>query len=201
MNIGDLNIALWVLDWSGSICVVISLVYLFEKRLAYWHWSNVSLIPYTALFVSTRDYLLAGLQVSYLVFGLHGLRLWMLQHRRDASRQPFNERRWLALGWVLVLAIFTYTTVVTEFIDGWAWLQFAIVVTALIANWGTTRKQVWSWPLWMVVNVAQFVYFAHGRLWGQMALQPALFAMSVHGWFVWRTAARAEPLRLFPAAA
>jgi nicotinamide mononucleotide transporter len=186
----------WFWDVSGSICVAISLVYLFRKRMPYWHWSNASLIPYFILFIQTNSFLLAGLQVSYLVFGLHGLRLWTLEQRRDQHQQPFNERGWLALGWALVLAIFAYTVAVTDFVDGWAWLQFAIVSAALIANWGTTRKLQWSWLLWMAVNVGQFVYFVHGRLWAQVALQPILFGMSIYGYREWRREHRASQPRV-----
>jgi hypothetical protein len=67
-----MDIPLWVLDWTGSALVVVSLIYLFEKRTSYWHWSNASLLPYFALFVSGDQLMLAGLQLSYLIFGLQG---------------------------------------------------------------------------------------------------------------------------------
>src|SRR5688572_20997510 len=76
MTVLQFDIPTWVLDWSGSLMVVVSLVFLFQKRTGYWHWSNASLVPYFALFVSLREYMLAGLQASYLVFGIHGLMLW-----------------------------------------------------------------------------------------------------------------------------
>lgn len=185
MNLLGLHVETWVLDWSGSLMVVISLWYLFEKRIPYWHWSNASLVPYGALFLSTRQYMLAGLQASYLIFGIHGLILWQLEHARDHGGRRFNERVWYQVGWVLSLAIFAYTVKVTDFVDGWAALQFTIVALSLLANWATTRKWVWSWPVWLTVNVLQAVYFHHWTLWGQFALQFVLFAMSVWGWIVW----------------
>ena len=82
MSLFGVDVPLWVLDWTGSILVVVSLVYLFGKRTAYWHWSNASLLPYFLLFVSGGQLMLAGLQVSYLVFGVHGLLLWRLERRQ-----------------------------------------------------------------------------------------------------------------------
>lgn len=166
--------------------VVVSLVYLFRKELAYWHWSNASLIPYFALFLAKRQFMLAGLQASYLIFGLHGLWLWTLEHRRDLDGRGFNELFWYQVGWVLSLCIFAYTIAVTEFVDRWAWLQFVIVSLSLVANWATTRKWVWSWPVWLAVNTLQAVYFARLELVGQFLLQFVLFAMSVQGWRHWR---------------
>lgn len=194
MNVGTVHIPTWVLDWTGSALVVVSLLYLFDKRLAYWHWSNASLLPYFALFVTGGQYLLAGLQASYLIFGVHGLLLWRLERERDGRGRDFNEGRWYNAGWALSLAIFAYTVVVTDFVDGWAWLQFAIVSASLLANWATTRKWTWSWPVWISVNAAQACYFWHLRLFGQFTLQFVLAALSVYGWTKWRRDAPAlEP--------
>lgn len=199
MNLFGIDVPTWVLDWSGSVLVVISLVYLFRKRLGYWHYSNASLVPYFALFLSGHQYMLAGLQVSYLVFGIHGLLLWQLEHRRDHGGAMFNERAWYHAGWILSLAIFGYTIRITDFIDGWAWLQFTIVSVSLLANWATARKWTWSWPVWLAVNVMQAVYFWHLALSGQFLLQFVLFAMSLRGWVLWRRddRQRAEAARAY----
>ena len=37
MNVLGWDVPTWVLDWSGSAMVVVSLCHLFEKRIAYWH--------------------------------------------------------------------------------------------------------------------------------------------------------------------
>jgi nicotinamide mononucleotide transporter len=176
----------WMLDWTGSVCVVISLVFLFRKRLAYWHWSNLSLLPYFMLFLSNKQFMMAGLQVSYLIFGIHGIALWVLQHKREQHQQQFNETFWLMLGWVLVAAIFLYSVRTTTFIDKWSYVQFGIVCTSLIANLATTRKKPWSWLLWMAINVGQAVYFWHLGLYAQFGLQFVLFAMSAYGFGQWR---------------
>lgn len=188
MTLGGIlsDVPQWVYDTSGSVCVVVSLVHLFEKRVTYWHWSNASLIPYFLLFAGTRQYMLAGLQVSYLIFGIHGWWLWKLEARRDRHGTRFAEGFWYNLGWVLTLAIFAYTAAITELVGVWAWLQFAITSLALIANWGTTRKWRWSWFVWMAVNVASAIYFARQGFWAQFALQFVLFAMSVQGARAWR---------------
>lgn len=193
MSLFGWHIPTWMLDWSGSAMVIVSLWYLFGKRMAYWHWSNASLVPYFALFASTKQFMLAGLQASYLIFGIHGLVLWRLEHARDKTGQRFNEGVWYQLGWILSLAIFAYTVKVTAFVDGWATLQFIIVSASLVANWATTRKWGWSWPVWLAVNTLQAVYFNHLRLWGQFVLQFVLFAMSVWGWIVWHCE-RARPI-------
>lgn len=175
----------WWLDWSGSAAVVVSLVFLFYKREGYWHFSNLSLIPYFLLFLSGDNYMLAGLQVSYLAFGAHGLILWRLEARRDRGGKEFDEKLWYLAPWALSLAIFVYTVYATDFVDRWAWLQFVVVSTALVANVGTTRKWVWSWYVWVAVNAMSAVLFWHFGLWAQFGLQFLLAGMSLWGAREW----------------
>jgi nicotinamide mononucleotide transporter len=193
MNIFGIEIPLWAFDWSGSILVVISLVYLFSKSMLYWHWSNASLLPYFVLFALGQQWMLAGLQVSYLVFGIHGLYLWLLEQRRDRGEIRFNEPVWYAFTWVASLAIFIYTVSVTDFKgNNWNWVQFIAVSLALVANFATTRKWAWSWWVWIAVNAVQALYFWHLELWAQLGLQFILAAMSVYGYRQWRSKAVAD---------
>lgn len=185
VTIGGWQIPQWMFDWCGSILVVISLVPLFRKHRSYWHWSNASLVPYALLFVQAKQWMLLGLQVSYLLFGLHGLYLWHLEQQRDDHGRQFAESRWYAATWAISIGIFAYTVALTDFGDGWNWVQFLAVASALLANFATTRKWSWSWPVWILVNAVQAVYFFHLDLWGQFTLQFVLAAMSVYGWRVW----------------
>ncbi|AZI43332.1 nicotinamide mononucleotide transporter PnuC [Deinococcus psychrotolerans] len=175
-----------LLDLSGGLAVLVSLYFLFAKARAYWHWSNASLLPYFLLFVGGGQWMLAGLQVTYLLFGIHGLYLWHLEARRDRGELTFNEPLWYGVTWVASLAIFAYTTVATDFSESWNWVQFAAVTLALVANFATTRKWAWSWPVWVTVNAVQAVYFWHTAYWALFGLQFILGAMSVYGYFAWR---------------
>lgn len=171
----------WVWDWSGSVCVMVSFYFLWTKRYAYWHFSNASLLPYFVLFETTAQYMLAGLQAIYLLFGLHGLTLWFLENRKHLWAKWFRP-----LTTPLTLSIFFYAVYVTEFAEFWTYLQLAIVSVSLVANWGTTRRYAWSWLVWLPVNAAQAVYFFHGGLWGLFLLQFVLFAMSLKGYLEWK---------------
>lgn len=192
MNILGLSIPPPLLDLTGGLCVLVSLYFLWAKSSTYWHWSNLSLLPYFLLFVSGGQWMLAGLQVTYLLFGIHGLYLWHLEGRRARGEIRFNETGWYGVTWAASLAIFAYTVAVTDFSAVWNWVQFAAVTLALIANFGTTRRWAWSWPVWIAVNAVQAVYFWHAEYWVLFALQFVLAAMSVVGWRAWRRDERRE---------
>jgi len=180
------SIPSWVLDVAGALAVVVSLYFLFAKRRAYWHWSNASLLPYFLLFVSGKLWMLAGLQVCYLLFGLHGLYLWHLEERRDRGELKFNEPLWYGVTWAASGLIFVFTVLVTDFSVPWNWVQFGLVVIALVANFATTRRWAWSWPVWIVSNLVGALYYGRSHYWALFALQFLLAAMSVYGWRVWQ---------------
>lgn len=186
MNVFGLDIPPLLLDLTGGLCVLVSLYFLWAKSSVYWHWSNLSLLPYFLLFLSGNQWMLAGLQVTYLLFGIHGLYLWHLEKQRDERGVPFREGPWYGVTWAASLAIFASTVAVTDFGAAWNWVQFAAVTLALVANFGTTRRWAWSWPVWIVVNAVQAVYFWHTQYWVLFGLQFVLAAMSVYGWREWR---------------
>lgn len=186
LDIFGLSVPQSLLDLSGATLVAVSLVFLVRKHPWYWHFGNASLLPYFLLYLATQQFMLAGLQVSYLIFGLHGMVLWALEARRERRGLTFHEGVWYNLGWVLALGIFAYTVGITRFSDSWAYVQFAITTLALVANWATTRKWTWSWPTWMLVNALSVPYYLHFELYALTALQFVLFGMSVWGWWTWR---------------
>jgi nicotinamide mononucleotide transporter len=51
MNFLALTIPQAVYDWSGSLLVAVSLVFLIRKNIWYRHFTNLSLIPYFILFM------------------------------------------------------------------------------------------------------------------------------------------------------
>ncbi|WP_293913267.1 nicotinamide mononucleotide transporter family protein [Deinococcus sp.] len=173
------------LDLSGALAVLASLHFLFAKARAYWHWSNLSLLPYFLLFVAGGQWQLAGLQICYLIFGVHGLYLWHLEAQRDRGGVQFNEGAWYGVTWVASLTIFGYTVYVTDFSQPWNWVQFAVVGVSLVANFGTTRRQAWSWPVWILANAVGAVFYFHTQYWALFTLQFVLAAMSAYGWTVW----------------
>ncbi|WP_198170383.1 nicotinamide mononucleotide transporter family protein [Deinococcus arboris] len=186
MTLFGLTIPALALDLAGGLCVLVSLYYLWAKSSTYWHWSNASLLPYFLLFLSGKQWMFAGLQVTYLLFGLHGLYLWHLETRRARGEIQFNERGWYGVTWAASLLIFAYTVAATDFSAAWNWVQFAAVTLALVANFGTTRRWSWSWPVWVAVNAVQAVYFWHLDYWVLFGLQFVLAAMSIYGWRQWR---------------
>jgi nicotinamide mononucleotide transporter len=172
----------WVWDWSGSLFFLISLVLYWTKRPSAWHWSNASLLPYTILFVVGEMWMLAGLQVIYLMFGGHGWLLWKLQEWGNVW-----AKTWERLAVPFGVVIFAYTVYVTQFADMWAWLQFAIVSISIAGSVLLVLKKSAAWLVYIPANLIGIVYYAHAGLWALTFVQVCAIVMSVYGYMMWRT--------------
>lgn len=175
------SIPSWVYDWTGGIIFMISLYYFFNKEPKAWHWSNATLMPYFLLFIATEMWMLAGLQVIYLLFGGHGWFLWKLQQWGNTWASAWEK---LAVPFGMV--IFFYTVYITQFTDAWAWLQFAIVSLSIVGSVLLVLKRSSSWLIYIVANVLGLVYYPHAGLWALTLVQIGAMVMSVIGYRMWR---------------
>lgn len=67
----------------------------------------------------------------------------------------------------------------------WSSLEVIAAAFGIISVFLSTRQNIWSWPT-AIVNVGLYtIVFYHGRLYGQMGLQPVYLALSVYGWYQW----------------
>lgn len=171
----------YIYDIVGGVFFLISLLFYYHKLPSAWHWSNASLVPYFLVFVMLELYMLAGLQVIYLGFGLHGWVLWKLQ---DANNRwaPAWEKLAVPFG----LSIFAYTIYITTFTDAWAWLQFTIVALSILGSVLLVLKKSSAWLVYIVANVLGMIYYPHEGLWVLTTVQVFAALMSIHGYRLWK---------------
>lgn len=175
------NVPSFVYDLVGGIFFIISLVYFWYKDKKAWHWSNATLLPYFLLFIATEMWMLAGLQVIYLLFGAHGWILWKLQEIGHNF-----ARVWEKLAVPFGATIFLYTVYVTEFVDVWAYMQFAIVSIAIVGSVLLVLKMRSAWTVYIVSNLIGLVYYPHGGLWVLTFVQVCAIVMSYVGYKQWK---------------
>ena len=175
------SIPMWVYDWTGGIFFMISLWFFFYKLPKAWHWSNASLLPYFLLFVATEMYMLAGLQVIYLLFGGHGWVLWKLQQIGSSWAKAW-EKLAIPFGGI----VFIYTVYITEFVDAWAWLQFTIVSISIVGSVLLVLKYKEAWLVYIGANILGLVYYPHNGLWALTIVQIGAIVMSVAGYWLWK---------------
>ena len=145
-------------------------------------------------YVNARIYGAAGLQVVYVVVSIYGWYEW--RHggaghgRLEVSRTPTSWAVALGVSGILAslllgLALKHRTNDVLPFVDA------AVTVFSLVAQWMATRKWLENWLLWMVLNVSNIAICLSQGLYPMAALYAFFLVLAVVGFREWGRSLRA----------
>lgn len=197
----------WVLTYwteilgfaTGLACVALS------ARRNVWNFpiGIANNLVFLVIFGSAGLYALAGLQLVYLGFAVHGWLHWargVEKERFYVARTPARTWPWLVAAGVvgavaLWWALSTFTDSALPLADA------ATTAGSLVAQYLLNRKRIENWYVWIVVDVA-FVGLALATgLWITAVLYVVFIALCVYGLVSWRrierdnaTAATATPV-------
>jgi nicotinamide mononucleotide transporter len=155
-----------------------------------WPLAMASSLLYALLFVDSRLYGEASLQIFFIAVSGWGWWQWLRGTGRDGGalhvgRMTGRERAlagaatlaaWPLLG--LVLAHGTDSDV--PFLDA---LPTVASVTGQIL---LGRKRIENWPVWLAVNLVSIGLFAFKGLWLTVLLYAVFALLSVVGWRAWQ---------------
>jgi nicotinamide mononucleotide transporter len=139
-------------------------------------------------YVNARIYGAAGLQVVYVVVSVYGWYQWLHggagHGRLEVSRTPTSWAVALGVSGILAslllgLALKHRTNDVLPFVDA------AVTVFSLVAQWMATRKWLENWLLWMVLNVSNVVICLSQGLHPMAALYAFFLVLAVFGFREW----------------
>ena len=155
-----------------------------------WPLAMLASALYGVLFVNSKLYGEAGLQVFFIVLAGWGWWQWLRGHGADGQAlrvHRLNPRqRALALAatlaaWPLFGLLLQHATDSdVPFLDA---LPTVGSVTGQIL---LGRKLVENWAVWLAVNVVSIGLFAVKGLWLTVVLYALFAVLSVVGWFAWR---------------
>ncbi|WP_374676249.1 nicotinamide riboside transporter PnuC [Ideonella sp.] len=168
-----------------------------------WPLAMVSSLLYGLLFLHSRLYGEAGLQLVFIAAAAWGWWQWLrgrggdgtaLRVHRLGRRERLMTLAFVFGTWPLLAAVlqrFTDSDV--------AYLDALPTVGSLAGQVLLGRKAIENWAVWLAVNVFSVALFASKGLWLTVALYALFAVLSVVGWRAWaalegRTDAR-EPAR------
>jgi len=154
-----------------------------------WPLAILSSLLYALLFVHSKLYGEASLQLFFVAVAGWGWWQWLRGHGRDGGALRVHRLhargRWqvalltLATWPMLGLLLQQYTDSDVPFLD-------ALPTTASIAGqFLLGRKLIENWQVWLVVNLFSLVLFGVKALWLTVALYAVFAALSVAGWRAW----------------
>lgn len=179
---------------TGAICVLLAglrNVWTYPIGIA----NNVVLF---IVFIGAGVYAAAGLQVVYLVMGVHGWWRWtrgVEQSRTYIADAPRRAWPWLVLAGLVGTAVLVW--VLLTFTDSeLAWADAATTAASLVAQYMLNRKWIQNWFVWIGVDIVFVGLSIAAGLWVIAALYVLFIGLCVFGYTSWRRVAVEERSRV-----
>lgn len=154
-----------------------------------WPLAIASSAMYGVLFLHSKLYGAAGLQLVFIVLAAWGWWQWL--HGTTDTGQPLVVR-WLA--WPQRLQVAALTVVAWPLLglllqratdSNLPFLDALPTVGSIAGQVLLARKRVDNWPVWVAVNLASMVLFSAQGLWLTAALYLVFAMLALAGWRTW----------------
>lgn len=188
------------ISWLELVAVVLAVVMvvcnLRVNPLA-WPLAIASSALYAVLFLHSKLYGEASLQLVFIAVGFYGWWQWL--RGTLASGEPLRVRqlsaaqRWRAgaltlAAWPLLGLLLAHATD-----SDVPYLDALPTVGSLLGQVLLARQWVDNWPVWVVVNVISVGLFATKGLWLTVALYALFAVLALVGWRAWAALAARPP--------
>jgi nicotinamide mononucleotide transporter len=186
--------------WLEIVAFVLSLAMVWANlrvNAVGWPLAIVSSLLYGLLFVDSKLYGEASLQLVFVVLALWGWWQWL--RGRSASGAALqvhvmtHRQRWVALlltaaAWPILGALLQRTTD-----SDVPYLDALPTVASVTGQILLARKLVENWPVWLMVNTVSVGLFAYKGLWLTVILYALFAVLSGVGWRAWQSLVAKAP--------
>ncbi|GAA4028857.1 nicotinamide riboside transporter PnuC [Actimicrobium antarcticum] len=160
-------------------------------RQNHWGWlfSIISSGTYAAVFLQSRLYGDAGLQVVFIVLSVWGWYQWLYGGvaQSPLTVTSLSPRGWLrsGLAWlagfaILSLFLTSFTDTDVPYADGF------LTAGSLLGQWLLSRKKLENWHVWIVVDLLYIALYLYKGLALTAILYGIFVVMAVIGLRTWR---------------
>jgi len=169
----------------GAIAVYLAA----RERIWSWPTAIVNVSLYTIVFFQSRLYADMGLQVVYLALSIFGWYNWLHGGERRSVLRVSRASARLLVALTALIGVGSYalgTTLATRTNAALPYLDSALTVTSLVAQWLMTRKVLENWILWIAVDIVYVPMFLSRGLTATAILYAVFLVLAVLGFIEWR---------------
>lgn len=183
------------IEWIAAAFGVVSVWLSVRENVWSWPTAIVNTALYVLVFRNAKLYADMGLQVVYIAISLYGWYHWLhggvghgKLHVSRIRRREVLYLPVLAVAGTLVLGtlLHRYTDAAIPYLDS------ALTVCSLIAQWLMTRKVLENWMLWIVLDVVYVGLFIHRALYPTALLYSIFLVLAAMGHVQWTRSYRAH---------
>ena len=180
-----------VVEWAAAALVLVNVALVAMRNVWNYPFALVAVSLYAFVFYEAKLYSDMFLQGFFFVLNIYGWAAWL--RARDAAGVPVGwmiPRTRAAWGGITIVAWAAWSAAMARYTDAVApWLDGAIAMMSITAQWLLARRRVESWYLWIMVDLIAVPLFASRGLYATSAVYVVLLGLSVDGLIQWRRAA------------
>lgn len=179
------------LEWIAAALVLINVALVALRSVWNYPFALVAVSLYAIVFYDARLYSDMLLQGFFFALNLYGWAAWM--RARDDSGIPvgwMTDRARQGFALATIIAWVAWSFAMDRYTDAIApWVDGAIAMLSITAQWLLARRRVESWWLWIAVDLIAVPLFAWRGLYATSAVYVVLLGLSIDGLLQWRRAA------------
>jgi len=179
------------LEWTATVAGFICVYLLIKRSIWSFAFGLVQVSIYAWIFFEVKLYSDMGLHLFYIGFQFYGWFIW-----RQAQDESGHVRVLLGtqkeyLLWLIAVVCSTYIVgfLMTQYTD--ASLPYADAFTtcaSLVAQWLLSRKKLFNWAFWIVVDLVAIAVYWQKQLYPTSALYLCFLIMAIVGQWQWHKA-------------
>jgi nicotinamide mononucleotide transporter len=181
----DLFIAL---DLIASFFGLIYILLATKQNNWCWPAAIISSSVYVFVFVFSKLYFDAILNLYYVAMAFYGLYNWNKISNTKETQVSFSSKKFTSI-WITICAITSIALgyFAQKFTDAeFAYADAFTTIFSFYATWLITQKRIDNWLFWIIINVvAIFMYYLKGLNF-TVGLFAVYLAFAVYGYYSWR---------------
>jgi len=179
------------IEWIAAAFVLTNVALVALRSVWNYPFALIAVTLYAFVFFEAKLYSDMLLQGFFFALNLYGWAAWI--GARDDAGVPV---RWMTArarrGWAVatIAAWAGWSFAMDRATDAVApWIDGAIAMLSVTAQWLLARRHVESWFVWIVVDLIAVPLFASRGLYATSAVYVVLLGLSIDGLIQWRRAA------------
>ena len=176
------------LEWACNLTALGCVVFAWRNHVLTWPFAIVSCILFTQLFMDSKLYAEAVLQVFFIATSAWGWWHWSAQKHKPAA--PMVSTTWptaLVLVAAASLAGGLYALGLQRFTDASSpFWDSQILTLSMLAQWWLMRRNIACWGLWLVVNTISVPLYFSRELHVSGAFYAAYWVLAIVSYLHWK---------------
>jgi nicotinamide mononucleotide transporter len=181
------------LETCGSITGAWCVFLVVGQRIWNFPLGIISCSLYLIFFYQGKLYADSGLQIVFIILGVHG---WIAWAKGSTTEKPIQRVPLLEATVLMVLfpGVWLGLVKLLEYVGGSAPVFDAFITTASIfSQYLLNRRYIESWLGWIVVDQVSVYLFITREMYLTAGLYTLFLLMCVAGWLEWRKHLATEP--------